>query len=58
MITCLWQTADDWATLTGNDVSIFDGVQARSGPAYVRVCTDGTVWINETLALTITGALP
>lgn len=58
MITCLWQTVADWATLTAQPESTFLDHVGQSGPTYVRVCADGTVWMNETLALTIVGTLP
>lgn len=57
MITCLWQTIADWATLTAQPESVFTAHVTQAGP-YVRVCADGTVWMNETLALTIVGTLP
>lgn len=58
MITCLWLTVAEWAILVAQPESIFDGAVARGGPTYTRICADGTVWINETLALTYSGALP
>jgi hypothetical protein len=58
MITCVWQTAQEWADLFAQDVSMFDGVTGHAGDTYTRVCADGTVWINEVLAYTMQGVLP
>ena len=57
-VSCLWQTLDDWVTLTAQDASVFDHVINKGGHTYARVCEDGTVWINEILVLTIVGTLP
>lgn len=57
-LSCEWQTVADWATLVGQDVSIYADVVAQGGDAYTRVCEDGTVWLERTLALTISGSLP
>jgi hypothetical protein len=58
MLDCIWDTLDNWATLVGQDVSIYDGVVGHAGPTYTRVCADGTVYLEKTLALIISGGLP
>ena len=58
MITCSWMTLADWATLTAQDLSVFELGVVGAGPTYVRTCDDGTIWMNEVLALTLVGALP
>jgi hypothetical protein len=57
-VSCLWQTLDDWVTLTAQDPSVFANVIQSGGHTYARRCDDGTIWINETLVLTIVGTLP
>lgn len=57
-LSCTWMTVADWATLTAQDPSVFANAVPEGGSAYTRVCEDGTVWLNETLALTIVGILP
>ena len=58
MLTCLWQTVQDWATLTAQPEAIFMDAVSSAGTTYVRICADGTVWMTETLALTIVGVQP
>lgn len=58
MITCRWMTLEDWAALTAQDLSVFQAGTVGAGPTYVRTCDDGTVWMNEILALTLVGVLP
>lgn len=57
-VSCVWMTIADWVALTAQDPEVFDNVVRWGGPTYTRVCADGTVWLNETLALTIVGTLP
>lgn len=57
-LSCLWLNVAEWAILTGQPESTFANVVAHGGNAYTRVCADGIVWIEETLALTLAGDLP
>jgi hypothetical protein len=57
-VSCLWQTLDDWVTLTAQDPIVYAKVIQKGGHTYARVCDDGTIWINEILVLTIVGNLP
>lgn len=52
-LSCRWQTVADWVTETGELAAVFATAADQGGPAYTRVCADGTVWIEETLALTL-----
>lgn len=57
-VSCLWQTLEDWVTLTAQDAEVFTSRMHQAGTTYTRVCADGTVWLNETLVLSIVGTLP
>lgn len=57
-VSCLWMTVADWVILTAQDPEVFANVVIQGGTTYTRVCPDGTVWLNETLALSIVGTLP
>lgn len=57
-LSCRWQTVADWVIETGELAAVFANAVAQGGDAYTRVCADGTVWIEETLALTLAGDLP
>lgn len=46
-------TVDQWATLTAQDPEVFEGWAGRCGPTYVRVCDDGTNWLNETFVMAL-----
>jgi len=48
-IDCDWKTVADWETLTAQDPGVFDHLISQSGGTYVRICLDGTVWLNATL---------
>jgi hypothetical protein len=56
MLDCVWMTVADWATLDGVDPDFFDRAVPQGGPTYTRVCADGTVWLNATLAAAIRDA--
>lgn len=48
-VSCIWQTVADWETLTAQDPGTFDHLVKPGGTTYVRICDDGTVWLNSTL---------
>ena len=50
-IECDWKTVADWEALTAQDPGTFDHLALLGGDTYVRVCLDGTVWLNATLVL-------
>lgn len=52
-VSCVWMTVDQWATLTAQDPEVFEGWAGRCGPTYVRVCDDGTNWLNETFVMAL-----
>lgn len=57
-LSCTWHTVAEWAVIVTENASIYANVVAQGGPAYTRVCSDGTVWVEETLALAIAAAQP
>jgi hypothetical protein len=48
-IDCDWKTIADWVALTAQDPDVFDHLVSQSGSSYVRICDDGTIWLNATL---------
>lgn len=57
-INCEWQTAQYWADLFAQDISMFDRCCLDGGPTYAHRCADGTMWINADLAYTLQGVQP
>lgn len=53
---CVWMTIQDWADLMGVDPDFFDNAMPQAGSTYVRVCDDGTIWLNETFASAVRDA--
>lgn len=47
-VSCTWMTVAQWAELTAQDPEVFENWAGRAGTTYVRVCEDGTNWLNET----------
>lgn len=54
--SCVWMTVAGWVELMAVDPDFFDVAMARAGSTYVRVCDDGTEWLNETLASAVRDA--
>lgn len=54
--SCVWMTVADWVALMAVDPDFFDVAIPQAGSTYVRVCDDGTIWLNETLASAVQGA--
>lgn len=50
-VSCDWKTIADWETLTAQDPGTFDHLVSQAGATYVRICDDGTVWLNATLVM-------
>lgn len=54
--SCVWMTVQAWADQDGVDPDFWDAFIPFAGSTYVRVCEDGTVWLNETFAQTVRDA--
>lgn len=54
--SCVWMTVADWVTLMGVDPDFFDAAIPEAGSTYVRVCEDGTLWLNQTFAEAVQNA--
>lgn len=48
-VDCDWKTIADWVTLTAQDPDAFNGLITQGGSTYVRICDDGTIWLNATM---------
>lgn len=48
-VVCTWDTVANWATLAGQDESLYLAFLGQGGTTYFRVCADGTVWMNKDL---------
>ena len=54
--SCVWMTVQAWADLDGVDPDFWDPFIPFAGSTYVRVCDDGTIWLNETFASAVRDA--
>jgi len=44
--SCVWMTREQWCELDGVDPDFFDAAATRAGSTYIRICADGTMWLN------------
>lgn len=55
-VACQWLTREQWCELDGVDPDFFDHAMIGAGSTYVRVCADGTVWLNATFTAAVRDA--